>query len=165
MAAPEKKEFKLHGHVVHQGLPIAIENRKGSVRSGVDKDGKPWRTVMRHPYGFIKGTKGADGEEVDAYVGPHKDATHAYVVHQRKEDGRTYDEDKAMLGFENKEHAREAYLKHYNDPKFLGPIKAVPIERFKQLVESGKKLVKISQASQLAFIDELSKIKEAIHAR
>lgn len=144
-----KVGFKLQGEMDHQGLDIAIENRKGSVRKGVDKDGKPWRTVMRHPYGYIRGTKGADGEEVDAYVGPKKDATHAYVVHQRKEDGKTYDEDKVMLGFTSLDAAREAYLKHYNDPKFLGPIKSVPMERFKALMESGKKLTKISEAPNL----------------
>ncbi len=139
-----KVSFKLQGHTEHQGLGIAIENQKGSVRKGVGKDGKPWRTEMKHPYGYIKGSKGADGEEVDAYVGPAKDATHAHVVHQRKEDGKTYDEDKVMLGFASKKDAVKAYLAHYNDPKFLGPVKSVPIERLKELIASGKKLVKIS---------------------
>ena len=137
------EEFKLQGHTKFQELPIAIENRKGSVRKGVDKDGKPWRTVMKLPYGYIKGSKGADGEEVDCYLGPKKDATHAFVVHQKKDDG-SYDEDKVMLGQESVDAARKAYLAHYNTDRFLGPIKAVPMERFKQLVESGKKLVKIS---------------------
>lgn len=159
-----KLAFKLHGHTEHQGIPIAIENRKGSVRSGVDKDGKPWRTEMKHPYGYIKGTKGADGDEVDVYVGPHKEAPHAFVVHQHKVDGTGYDEDKVMLGFKNLQHAREGYLKHYNDPKFLGPIKQVPIERLKSLLSSGKKLVKISGVTTLAFLDELAKINEVDHA-
>lgn len=138
------EEFKLQGHRKFQGLRIAVENRKGSVRKGVDKDGKPWRTEMKHPYGYIKGTKGADGEEVDCYVGPRKDATHAHVVHQHKADGKGYDEDKVMLGFASKQEAKDAYLAHYNSPKFLGPMKSVPMERFKQLVESGKKLMKIA---------------------
>lgn len=151
----------VHGHTEFQGLPIAIENRKGSVREGVGKDGKPWRTVMKHPYGYIKGTKGADGDEVDCFVGPMKDGHHAYVVHQRKEDGKTYDEDKVMLGFRSEDHARQEYLKHYNDPKFLGPVHAVSLEKLKDLVESGKKLVKISQVESSAFIDELVKISNA----
>ena len=156
--------FKLQGHTSHQGLPIAIENRKGSVRKGVDKDGKPWRTEMKHPYGYIQGTKGRDGEEVDCYVGPHKNVEHAFVVHQRKDDGKTYDEDKVMLGFPSEEAARKAYLAHYNDPKFLGPISQVPVERLKSLIAEGKPLMKISgvvlaeQAAYLAFADELGKI-------
>ncbi len=153
-------EFKLHGHTTHQGLGIAIENRKGSVRSGVDKDGKEWRTVMRHPYGYIKNTKGADGEEVDCYVGPHKTAPHAFVVHQKKHDG-SYDEDKVMLGFKSEDHARKAYLKHYDTPKFLGPISSVTMERLKELLASKKKLVKISEVTQSAFLDELANIRAA----
>jgi hypothetical protein len=162
-----KLAFKLQGHTEHQGIPIAIENRKGSVRKGVDKDGKPWRTVMKHPYGFIKGTKGKDGEEVDVYVGPVKDAPNAYVVHQHKSDGKGFDEDKVMLGFGSEDEARTAYLKHYDDPKFLGPISTVPVEKLKDLIAEGKKLEKISEVSALAFFDELARInlaREANHA-
>ena len=150
---PSKLAFRLQGHLEHQGLEIAVENRKGSVRKGVDKDGTPWRTVMKYPYGYIKGTKGSDGEEVDCYVGPDANAEKAYVVHQNKDDGKTYDEDKVMLGFGSLEEARAAYLKHYNDPKFLGPISAVPMDRFKKLMESGKTMKKIS-----SLLDELVKI-------
>lgn len=158
-----EKEFKLHGHTTHQGLGIAIENRKGSVRSGVGEGGKPWRTEMKHPYGYIKGTKGADGEEIDCFLGPKKDAEHAFVVHQRKEDGKTHDEDKAMLGFSSLEAARAGYLKHYDDPKFLGPISTVPMARLKELISSGKRIVKLSSiepATYLAFGDELRRITD-----
>lgn len=151
----KRGEFKLQGSMEHQGIPIAIENRKGSVRKGVDKDGKPWRTKMVHPYGYIKGSKGADGEEVDAYVGPHEEATHAYVVHQRKSDGKGYDEDKVMLGFPSKDDAVKGYLKHYNSDKFLGPVKEVPVDRLKEMLMSKKKLVKISGD---ACADELYKL-------
>lgn len=152
-------EHKLQGHLVHQGIPVAVENRRGSVRSGVDKDGKPWRTVMKHPYGYLEGSRGADGEEVDAYVGPVKDAPNAYVVHQHKVDGTGYDEDKVMLGFSSRESARKGYLAHYNNPKFLGPMKTVTIQRLKELLASKKKLVKISAVMQSSFFDELARIQ------
>jgi hypothetical protein len=113
---------------------------------------------MKHPYGYIKKSKGADGEEVDCYVGPVADAPHAHVVHQHKADGTGYDEDKVMLGFGSRKDAREAYLKHYNDPKFLGPMKSVPIERLKELIDSKKKLVKISEVTQAALFEELTNI-------
>jgi inorganic pyrophosphatase len=154
-------EHPLQGHLEVQGIPIAIENRKGSVRKGVDSDGKPWRTVMRHPYGYIKGTQGKDGDEVDAYVGPKKDAPHAYVVHQHKADGTGHDEDKVMLGFNDEHAARKGYLKHYNDPKFLGPISKVTIERLKALIASKKKLTKISEVTVSSFLEELGRIQEA----
>ncbi len=146
-----KLSFALQGHTEHQGMEIAIENKPGSVRKGKTEDGKEWRTKMHHAYGYIKGSKGADGEEVDCYVGPDGEAPNAHVVHQNKCDGSGYDEDKVMLGFGSKEEAREAYLKHYDDPKFLGPMKTVPVERLKELVESGKKLVKISALAGAKF--------------
>lgn len=151
-------EHKLQGHLVHQGIPVAVENRKGSVRSGVDKDGKPWRTVMKHPYGYIKSSKGADGEEVDVYVGPDKDAPYAFVVHQKDDDGR-YDEDKVILGVNSEVEARKLYLAHYNTDKYLGPIKRVPVKRLKELTSSGKKLTKISEVTLDAFFGELAAIE------
>jgi hypothetical protein len=154
-------EHKLQGHTTFQGLEIAIENRKGSVRKGVDSSGKPWRTVMRFPYGYLKGTTGKDGEEVDVYVGPDKEAPFAFVVHQHKENGKGHDEDKVLLGFKSEDHAAKAYLKHYDDPKFLGPISKVPIEELKKMVESGKKLTKISMMTWASFLDELSKIRSS----
>ena len=151
----EKQAYKLQGETEVQGIPIAIENRKGSVRTGTDPDGNEWRTKMKHPYGYIKGTKGVDGEPVDVYVGPDKEAPEAFVVHQHKDDGKGYDEDKVMLAFPNKAEAKKAYLAHYDDPKFLGPISRVSTERLKDLVASKKRLVKISQASYEAMLDEL----------
>lgn len=164
MEPVEKLAFKLEGHGVFQGLPIAIENRIGSVRSGKDKDGKPWHTKMKAHYGYIKKTHGADGEGVDVYIGPKHDSPHAHVVHQKKDDG-TYDEDKVILGVGSPEEARKLYLDHYNTDKFLGPIKRIPMERFKAMMESGKKLIKISEPTLSAFYDELCRIKEAVHAQ
>lgn len=154
-------DHPLQGHTQVQGLPIAIENRKGSVRSGVDKDGHKWRTKMKAPYGYIKGTKGADGEEVDVYVGPDKKAPEAFVVHQHKSDGKGYDEDKVILGVESADAAKKLFLAHYDDPKFLGPISKVPVEKLKALVAENKPLTKISAVTLLSFLDELGRICEA----
>lgn len=140
----EKIGFTLQGHDNVQGLRVAIENRKGSVRKGEDADGKEWRTKMVHSYGYLVGTRGADGDPVDAYVGPDKEVPHAYVVHQRDKDTGAYDEDKVMLGFASKQEAKETFLKHYDSPKFLGPISRVSVDRLRELVASKKRLVKIS---------------------
>jgi hypothetical protein len=138
-----KLAYKLQGHTVHQGIPIAIENRVGSTRSGKNEDGSSWKTKFKIPYGYIKGTKGADGEEVDTYVGPHKEAPQAFVAHQLRDDG-SHDEDTVMLGFKSKSEAKKGILAHYDDPKHIGSVSTVPIERLKGLLASGKKLTKIS---------------------
>lgn len=141
-----KHAFSLQGHTEHQGLPIAIENRAGSVRKGVDPDGKPWSTTFKHPYGYIKGTKGKDGEEIDVYVGPHEDAPKAHVIHQRKLDGSGHDEDKVMLGFKSRAEARKAYLDHYNKvgPKLLGPISTMTVDELKRKLEEKREHTKLA---------------------
>lgn len=156
----EKVGFKLQGHTEFQGLPIAIENRKGSVRKGKDRDGNEWRTKMVHPYGYIKRTKGADGEGVDVFVGPDKESPHAFVVHQKDKETGEYDEDKVMLGFRSKKQAKEAFLAHYDSPKFLGPISKVSVERLRELVASKKQLTKISAAQGKALLEELMAIQK-----
>lgn len=115
------------------GLEIAIENPVGSVR-----EGKGWRTVMQNAYGYICRTEAVDGDEVDVYLGPELDtAPTVYVVHQRRAgDWKAYDEDKVMLGFESEAAARQAYLAHYDDPRFLGPITAMPVEDFVRKVRA-----------------------------
>lgn len=109
------------------GLEIAIENPAGSVR-----EGKGWRTKMKYDYGYVRRSEAVDGDEVDVYLGPDLEtAPMVYVVHQRKYgDWKAYDEDKCMLGFPSEKSAREAYLQHYDDPRFLGPITAMPVDEF-----------------------------------
>lgn len=143
-AAEEK--HKLHGHMTFQGIPIAIENRKGSTREGVDPDGKPWKTTFDLPYGYIKKTEGKDGEEIDAYIGPQADATHAFVVHQRKIDGTGHDEDKVFLGLPSVAATRKAYLKHYNKVglKLLGEITTISIADLKKKLEEKRKHTKLA---------------------
>lgn len=142
-----EEEHKLHGHMEFQGIPIAIENRKGSTREGVDPDGKPWKTTFALPYGYIKKTEGKDGEEIDAYIGPASDAPTAFVVHQRKIDGTGHDEDKVFLGMLSEAATRKAYLKHYNKvgPKLLGDITSISIEDLKKKLEEKRKHIKLAE--------------------
>jgi len=57
--------YKLQGREKLHGMDISIENRKGSVRRGVDKDGHEWKTKMNFDYGYIRGTVGKDKEHLD----------------------------------------------------------------------------------------------------
>ncbi|WP_333969563.1 hypothetical protein, partial [Pseudomonas aeruginosa] len=83
-----------------------IENPRGSIRQG--KDGS-WRVQMKHHYGFIKGTKGADGDEVDCFVGPNLGSKRVFVVNQVNKEGQ-FDEHKCMLGFNNINDAKSGYM-------------------------------------------------------
>jgi len=120
------------------GMEVAIENPIGTVRQGVDEDGKPWATQMLYHYGYIVGSKGSDGDMVDVYIGDDISSEMVYVVHQAVYgDWDKYDEDKCMLFFASEQDAIDAYLSHYDDPRFLGSVTAMPLEKFKTKVMAG----------------------------
>ena len=104
------------GHVWAHGLNISIENPADSIRSGKNAKGDEWHTRMQHDYGYIRGTKGADKDHVDVFLGPDfKDRqVPVHVIDQHKEDG-TFDEHKIMMGFKTPEDAKSAYLGNYHD--------------------------------------------------
>jgi|GEM_PF-3413884 len=130
----EDKTFKLQDRMRIRGLDIAIENKKGSFRKGVDDDGEEWRVKMFYPYGYIQKTLGVDGDKVDCFVGPEKESDLVFIIHQNNPDTGKYDEDKVMLFFPNYESARDAYLAHYDSQEFLGDITTMDFEEFKKKV-------------------------------
>jgi hypothetical protein len=129
---------KLAGRYTFAGFNISIENKKGSVRSGKDKDGHEWHSKMHFDYGYIRGTEGVDGDHVDVYIGPNEEARKVYVVHQNDPVTGKYDEDKVMLGFDSLYEAKKAYLKQYDRPGFLGEIDILPLEQFREKALSKK---------------------------
>jgi hypothetical protein len=137
---------KLQGRMKVQGMDISIENKKGSTRSGTDKDGHDWSVGMNFDYGYIRGTVGKDKDHLDCYLGPNLDADTVYIVHQNEPVTGKYDEDKIMLGFSSEADAQEAYLKQYDRHGFLGSILEMNIEDFKELAfdvkNRGKRLEK-----------------------
>lgn len=136
----KRASFKLDGERKFRGLDIAIENAKGSTRKWHDPFGKETgSTFMHYPYGYIRLTKGTDGDHVDVYIGPDEDAENVFVIDQmKKPDFKTFDEQKVMLGFKSAADAKAAYLKQYNDPGFFGSMKSMPFEEFKMKVLSKK---------------------------
>ncbi|WP_421301505.1 LPD38 domain-containing protein [Aeromonas veronii] len=126
------------GHIRLHGLNITLENPKGSIRSGADKDGKAWQTTMAHDYGYIKRTEGADGDHVDVFIGDQHASDMVYVVDQVDPKTGQFDEHKAMIGFADEQSAREGYLANY-EPRWqgLGAIKAMPVEEFKDWLSKG----------------------------
>lgn len=121
------------------GLTIAIENEAGSVRSGTNRHGKSWSQTMKYAYGYINQTTGTDGQEVDVFIGPDPDAQMVYIVHAREVDNwDEYDEDKVMLNFSTEQEAAAGFVECYSDPRFLGPITAMPVSEFIQKVQATK---------------------------
>lgn len=136
--------YPLQGRTSFAGLKISIENRKGSIRRGVDSDGHKWAIKMKYDYGYIRETEGVDGDHVDCYLGDNENARNVYIVHQKIPGTDIYDEDKCMLGFNTLEEAKKAYFSQYDKSGFFGGVDTVPIEVFKEKVRlkkwHGKKL-------------------------
>ena len=136
------------GHIKFQGLDITIENPKGSVRSGVSPDGQFWEVTMPATYGYIKRSKGKDGDQVDVYVGDQVDAPTAFVIDQVNPEDRKLDEHKVMLGFGSRESALDTYRQAFSDgsaEQRIGGITEMPMQDFKAWVERGKRSRPVSK--------------------
>ncbi len=134
------------GRVSLHGLDIAIENPKDSVRSGQDSDGKKWESKMAHHYGDIKGIKGADGDDLDVFIGDEPESDKAYIVDQVDPKTGEFDEHKVMLGFDDKAQAESGYLKNYEDGwKGVGAITEMPVSDFKEWIKSGDTTKPVSE--------------------
>ncbi|MFM5151203.1 LPD38 domain-containing protein [Aeromonas hydrophila] len=126
------------GHLTLLGLDVALENPKGSTRSGTDRDGKAWQSTMAHDYGYIKRSLGADGDHVDVFIGDHPESETVYVVDQADPKTGKFDEHKVMMGFADEQAAKAGYLANYERGwKGLSAIKAMPVEEFKRWVKEG----------------------------
>lgn len=133
------------GHVKYQGLDITIENPIGSERSGTGPDGKSWSVEMPADYGYIKRTEGADGDQVDIYLGPDMESDRVFVVDQYnlkpKEGESGFDEHKVMLGFSNTQDAIDVYSAAFSDGRGrerIGGITSLSIDEFKKEMQAGK---------------------------
>ena len=105
------------GHIRIGAFDISIEQPKGSVRSGVDANGKAWESKMHNTYGYFRGTEGVDGDHIDVFVSNDIDGWNGqkvFVVDQYNPDG-TFDEHKVMLGFNDAQEAMSDYLANYEE--------------------------------------------------
>lgn len=127
------------GHINVQGLDISVENPKGSTRSGTREDGSTWSHEMSDHYGYVKRTTGADGEQIDVYIGPEPDAGTVYVVDQIDQGTGRFDEHKAMIGYPSREAAREAYASNFDKDWKVGRITAMSMDEFKEFISDPKR--------------------------
>ena len=135
------------GRVKVGPFDVVIEQPRGSVRSGVDANGKAWETTMQNTYGYFGGTKGVDGDAIDVFLGNDLDGWDGitvFVVDQYNPDG-SFDEHKVMLGFNSQEEAEAAYFANYEADwakTHRTEVTAVPLADFNEWVNSSKRKTK-----------------------
>lgn len=118
------------------GMRITIETPMYQSRRG-KSDGKPWSITCMAHYGYVNGTKGADGDAIDVFVGPMPESLKVYVINQNAKGGG-FDEHKVMLGFVSQEQACTAYLNSYEKGwTGLGSVAACTIKQFKYWLKHG----------------------------
>ncbi len=130
------------GHIKVDGYDIVLENPKGTTRSGKDANGKEWSITMKHDYGYIRGTKGTDGDHIDVYLSDNPTAGNVYVVDQVNQRTGDFDEHKVMYGFNSMEEAVQAYRDQYEDGWKVGTVTEVSREEFKKWVGSSVRKTK-----------------------
>lgn len=125
-------------HHSWNGYRIMVENPAGSYRSGQGPTG-PWSVRMVDDYGYLRGTRGADGDGIDVFMGPHgKDASHVFVINQNDPETGKFDEHKCMIGFNTSDEAKSAYDRAFGPSwKGFGSIHPVLISDFKQWMGEG----------------------------
>jgi len=126
------------GRFTWNGMPIVIENPRGSTRRGVSSSGEIWRREMTAHYGYISGTEGTDGDQVDVFMGKHPESELVFVVHQIDQSTGQFDELKVILGETNLKKAKELYLSNYSKGWKCGEIESMTISQFKAMLESGE---------------------------
>jgi hypothetical protein len=145
------RQFSLSGGILYHGLPITIEYEKGTVRSGVDREGNPWQQEMFHHYGYFEGIMGADGKELDVYYNPDGKSDKIFRVIQLNTLTKEFDEYKIMLGFDTIEDAKQGYLVHYPEGWVgFGGIEEITLEHIKR-EEVLDELVKQAQDLEMGY--------------
>lgn len=156
-AQKKSGNYKMGRFTLH-GMPIAIEQPRNSYRTGKGENGKRWSSRMAAHYGYFSGTKGADGDAVDVFVGYYPQAEKAYIINQEWS-GR-FDEHKVMLAFPDEESARRAYLNSYEKGwKGLGSIVECSVSQLKWWLKNADKSRPVfTQNLPYEGIEEMKKI-------
>lgn len=127
------------GHVKLHGLDIAIENPKGSTRSGKTKDGTEWSVKMPATYGYVKRTEGQDGDAIDVYIGDNPQSQRVFVIDQVDPETGKGDEHKAILGTFSRREAQSIYDAAFSDgsgPKRRAAVKGMLVDEFKEWLKA-----------------------------
>jgi 5'(3')-deoxyribonucleotidase len=136
--AQKKAGNYIKGKFRYKGLEISIENPKGSTRWGVGFNGKKWRNVMNHHYGYIKKTTGSDEDHIDVFIGDNLKSNKIFIINQDDPKINMFDEHKIMIGFDNPHEAKQAYLSNYNKSwNGFRSIEQCTMKVFKKWLKSG----------------------------
>lgn len=151
------------GKFTIKGLKISIENPAGSIRRGIDQDGKEWKIKMPYSYGYFNKTLGRDSDPVDVFLGPIIDQEFdVFIVDQVDEKTKSFDEHKIMFGFKGEESAKRAYLKSYTAGwRGFGNVTRVNLKEFKSWLNN-KSMIKNPAGRMKKKISYMNVVKDRV---
>lgn len=124
------------------GLDVIIETPKGAIRRGLG-----WEAVLESDYGYIRmpragggisGKTGADGDQLDCFVGPNPTSPAVWVIDQRDPVTKAFDEHKVLINFDSREQALAAYRGSYSDhaAERIGSVSEYSVQQFRRWAET-----------------------------
>lgn len=130
------------GHIKLHGFDIAIETKKGGVRRSKDPD-NPWRVRMPATYGYIKRTEGADGDQIDVFLGDEPDSEAIYLINQQNLDTGEFDEHKVVMGVGANmgDVAEDLYFRSFSDNRGMDRMQSItemPLENFREWLKTAE---------------------------
>ncbi|MFN3612943.1 MAG: LPD38 domain-containing protein [Rubrimonas sp.] len=128
------------GHIRIAGMDVTIENAAGSQRRGTARDGTEWSVTMPAHYGYVRRTEGADGDQVDVYIGPQPDSDRAFVIDQFDPETGAFDEHKTVLGVQSRAEALAIYDAGFSDgsgPRRRRGVTEMGVDEFRAWASDG----------------------------
>ena len=123
--------------LAYHALPVRVENLMGAPRGGITPKGESWHINMPADYGFIEGVLGADGDNLDCYIGASPESGNVYVIDQTVLDGKGFDEHKVMLGYHTRESALEDYMMgHHKSNQIFAAITPFTMPQFRKWMQT-----------------------------
>jgi phage-related protein (TIGR01555 family) len=125
------------------GLHVVVENPAGSLRRGRgDRPETSWEVRMPADYGYVRGTTGADGDQVDCFLGSNPRSQKVWIIDQRDLQSGLFDEHKCMLGYDSAADAMKDYEQAYHDgrseDRIMG-VRRVSMLQFHDWLQTGDK--------------------------
>lgn len=141
-------------HVSVLGFDLAIENAKGSKRSGIGRDGRKWSCFLPAHYGYFKRSESADGDNVDVYLGDHRKSPKAFVIDQIDRETGKFDEHKVLIAFGSIGQAVGVYKRAFSDGKGgerIGAVTTLSLPQLKEWLKNGDTKKPLANLPKKAF--------------
>jgi len=115
----------------------------------------------------VRGTIGADGDQVDVFIGRRPDLLdRVWVIDQNKttKKGKVkFDEHKVMLGYKSEKKALRDYQKSYGDRVQIGSITELSFDEFKSWLRGGDLSKPLAKMKKYQVYRVLSKPIEEVY--